>query len=164
MADENLKNVSKWGGARVGAGRKKGGENESARIRRLMEAEMKDRIVQSTEALLNSQMSLAKGEVNLYRTYYEGEGKNRKKIVELVTDQQTITSFLADELNQSDDEEYYYIATKSPDSKSIDSLLDRTYGKAKQSVDVTSDGEKIGGLSAEQAEQLIRARRNRTDT
>jgi hypothetical protein len=163
MENENSKNLSKWGGSRVGAGRPKGTENEETRLRRLMEAEMRSRIVRSTDALLNSQMSLAQGEVNLYRVYYEGEGKNRKKIVDVVNDQETITLYLADELEISNDEEYYYIATKSPDSRSIDSLLDRTYGKAKQSLDVTSDGERIG-LSAEQAEQLIRARANRSNT
>lgn len=140
---ENLKNNSKHGGARKGAGRKKGGENQKTKERKIAKKHMEDRIIRSTEALLNSQMALAQGEVNLYHVWYTGTGKNRKKHVEIVTDQNIVTAYLADELEDNDDGEYYYIATKSPDSRSIDSLFDRAYGKAVQSVDVTSDGEKI---------------------
>lgn len=43
----------------------------------------------------------------------------------------------------------------------IKEIADRTEGKARQAVDVTSGGDKIGGLSADQAEQLLRARANR---
>jgi hypothetical protein len=49
-----------------------------------------------------------------------------------------------------------------PDMKEI---TDRTEGKAFQNVDITSDGERLDfGLSATQAEQLIRARANRSDS
>lgn len=163
--NETSKNDSNWGGARPGAGRPKGSENDDTRQRRLTESAMKARIVKSTDALLNAQMSLAKGEVNLYHVYYTGQGKDRKKNVDIVTNQETITAYLADSLDEGTDDEWYYIATKTPDVRSIDSLLDRTYGKAKQAVDLTSDGEKLGvTLSAEQAEQLIRARANRSDS
>lgn len=159
---ENLKNISKHGGARKGAGRPKGKENQNTKERRIAEEEMRNRVIKSTDSLLNSQMALAKGEVNLYRVYYTGQGSKKQKHVDIVTDQETITEYLADSLNNGEDE-YYYIATKSPDNRSIDSLLDRTYGKAKQSVDLTSAGEKVG-LNDEQIEQLIRARAKRSNT
>lgn len=146
---DTSKNDSKWGGAREGAGRPKGSENDDTKKRRMMESAMKRRIVEATDALLDSQMALAMGEVNLYRVYYTGEGKNRKKHVEVVEDRDTITDFLSDSLDYGDDD-YYYIARKSPDSRSIDSLLDRTYGKAKNSIDLTSAGRPVpivGGMS-----------------
>lgn len=139
---ENKKNQSSWGGARSGAGRPKGSENEETKQRRLTEQHMKRRIVESTDSLLNSQMALAKGEVSLYKKTYVGKGASRRTVIEIVTDQEIIKDFLAETLDEGDNE-YYYIATKPPDSKSIDSLLDRTYGKAKQSIDHTSGGEKI---------------------
>lgn len=126
---ENSENKSSWGGARPNSGRPVGSENAETKLRREAEKLMKDRIVRNTDALLNAQLALARGESSLYRIYYTGTGKDRKKHVDIVTDQETITAFLADELEDTDDE-YYYIATKSPDARSIDSLLDRTYGKA----------------------------------
>lgn len=48
-----------------------------------------------------------------------------------------------------------------PDMKEI---TDRTEGKAFQQLDVTSGGDKLDfGISSEQAEQLIRARANRSN-
>ncbi len=53
------------------------------------------------------------------------------------------------------------VAHKSlPDIKEI---TDRTEGKAPQAIDLTSNGETIGGIDATRAEELLRARRNRTD-
>ncbi len=43
----------------------------------------------------------------------------------------------------ADRDAYYYITTKLPDNKAIDSLLDRTFGKAEGKLDVTSKGETI---------------------
>lgn len=148
--DENLTNVSSagevaqenWGGKREGAGRKKGSKNKATLEKKVAEKNMQRRIIRNTDVLLNAQINLARGESSLYRIFYTGKGKDRKKNIEIVTDQETIAAFLAEELDDTDDE-YYYIATKSADSRSIDSLLDRAYGKARQSIDMTSDGEKI---------------------
>lgn len=156
---ETSKNDSNWGGKREGAGRPRGTENKDTKARRIAEQHMKARIVGATDALLNAQMSLAQGETSLYRVYYTGQGSKRQKHVEIVTDQETISEYLADNLQDSEDD-YYYIATKSPDTRSIDSLFDRAYGRATQSVDLTSDGEKIqpvqvvdlGALHADKSE------------
>lgn len=49
------------------------------------------------------------------------------------------------------------------DTKAYDSLVKSGY-VMKTQTDITSDGERLGvGLSAEQTEQLLRARTNRTD-
>lgn len=48
-----------------------------------------------------------------------------------------------------------------PDIKEI---TDRTEGKAAQSIDLTSNGNTIGDIDSARAEQLLQARRNRTDT
>lgn len=55
-------------------------------------------------------------------------------------------------------------AIKSDGLNDTKEITDRTEGKARQAVDVTSNGQTLGAIDAERAEQLLRARRNRTDT
>lgn len=127
-----------WGGARPGAGRPKGSLDPDTKLRHQAEAEYKRRVAGMTDKLLNSQLSLALGEVNLYKKTVRGN----KTITSMVDDPETVKSYLSGDLEDGDNE-YFYLATKSPDNKALDSVLDRTYGKAKQSVDVTTDDEPI---------------------
>jgi hypothetical protein len=46
----------------------------------------------------------------------------------------------------------------------IKEVTDRTEGKAPQSIDLTTGGDKLGAIDSARADQLLRARRNRTDT
>jgi hypothetical protein len=94
-----------------------------------------------TDKLLNSQLALAEGEMNLYVKTKRGN----KTITTMIDDPQVVIDYLDGNLTDSDNE-YYYLATKSPDGKALDSLLDRTYGKAKQSMDITTDDEPINTL------------------
>lgn len=144
---ENLKNNSKWGGSREGAGRPKGSKNEETLERERVQAEMRRRIMKSTDELLNSQMSLAKGVQMLYRIDKDENGKNKKP--ELVTSQAEIENYFAGDYDEQS--EYYFITTERPDNKAIDSLFDRTFGKAQQHVDVKSDGKPIFQITSEVA-------------
>lgn len=113
--DESLENHSKHGGARPGAGRKPGGQNQTTKERAAIKQAFLDRIYAVTDKLFEAQYKLAVG--------YDG---------------------------------------RPPDAKALDSLLDRAFGKAQDHVDVTTNGRELG-LTPEQAEQLIRARTNRSD-
>lgn len=53
------------------------------------------------------------------------------------------------------------IKAMNGDVKAFDALAKHGYG---EKLDVTSKGNEIGAISADQAEQLIRARANRSDT
>ncbi|MCX6822232.1 MAG: hypothetical protein NTW30_05660, partial [Candidatus Aenigmarchaeota archaeon] len=75
---------------------------------------------------------VAKGLTFLYRITTTKKGIKSKP--ELVRDTATIEAYLADELDEEEDE-YYFMSTKEPDTKAIDSLLDRVHGKPKQSID-----------------------------
>lgn len=134
---EKLKNNSdtqhKNGGARPGAGRKKGGMNAERKVKLMKLNAIKKRIQQSAQMLLDSQLSLAKGVSQLYHIYYEGEGKEKTKIVEVVEDQHTIEAYFKDEL---DEDEYYYITTKVPDNRAISNLLDRAFGRPKETMEL----------------------------
>lgn len=133
------------GGARPGAGRKKGGMNVDTKLRKKAEQEYKRRVAEMTDKLLNSQLALALGEINLFVKTVRGN----KTITSMVTDIETVKEYLSGSLEDGDNE-YYYLATKSPDGKALDSVLDRTFGKARQSVDITTDDEPINRIPVSQ--------------
>lgn len=164
MADDTSKeNSSNWGGARPGAGRPKGSMNESSKMRMEVKAALQERIAKHADQLFNAQYNLAVGEQYLMWKHKTGSGTKERTIVEVVDDPEVIKAYLDETLDIGDDE-YYYISTKPANGMAIDSMLDRSFGKADGKLDLTSNGETLGGISPEQAEQLIRARANRSDT
>lgn len=165
---ENLKNkptepVVKHGGKRANSGRAKGSKNDTTISREVALREFRASVAKVADQLFFTQLNLAKGERFLYHVKWIGKGAKRRKDVAVVTDRAIIKSYLLDEF-QDDDDNYYYISTKPANNQALDSLLNRTFGTAQQSVDLTSDGERLGvGLDAEQAKQLLRARADRSD-
>ena len=135
---ENLKKQSKWGGKRDNSGRAKGSTNKATKEQKLVEDEFKQRVLSSMNKLINSQMNLAEGCQMLFKieTYKykdkKGEWKEEKKKPVIVTDQSEIEDYLAGDLEDEDD--YYFLTTQKPDNKAIDSLVDRVFGRAKQSI------------------------------
>lgn len=129
--DEIKKKKPKWGGKRENSGRPLGGENEATKKRKVVEGEMKDRIIRSVDNLLNSQMNLAQGCQMLFKVKRDKKGKETKP--QLVTSQDEIERYLAGS-EELDKDNYYFITTSVPDNRAIDSLLDRTFGKARQNI------------------------------
>lgn len=137
------------GGARPGAGRKKGGKDAATIDKEKAYAAMRERILKITDSLLNSQLSLAKGQMMLYRidTVTGVDGKKKRKKPKLVTDQWEIEQYLDalenEELNEvNNDKTYYFLTTKVPSNKALDSLLNRAYGKPIEHVEMTGPGGK----------------------
>jgi len=135
---ENKKKQSKWGGERSGSGRKKGKKGKKALEKDRIERTMKERIMHSADALLNSQMNLARGTQMLFKvvTTVNNSGKRTKQKPVLITDQEEIEQYLAGDF-EDEDSVYYFITTERPDNKAIDSLFDRTFGKAVQKQELT---------------------------
>lgn len=132
----------KNGGARPGAGRPKGSENESTKLRRLAKLAFQDRVAAVTDRLFNSQYDLAIGEKYLMVKRVEGEGKNRRTWVEVVEDVGTISQYIEDDgasLNEDSGEDYYYMTTKPANNMALDSLLNRAYGKADEKLTLAND-------------------------
>lgn len=121
------------GGKREGAGRKKLETKPEVIAQKKAFEEMKKRILRSQNALLNAQLGVAKGLTFLYMISTNEKGIKSKPV--LVTDKETIEAYLAGELD-NEEHEYYYMTTKEPDTKAIDSLLDRTHGKARQNIGI----------------------------
>ena len=139
--DENKNEKSSWGGKRDGAGRKEGSQNSNTVADNIVKAEFRERVLKSMDVLINSQMNLAQGCQLLFKIKKSRKGEETKP--ELITRQSEIEDYLAGEYD-NEDEVYYFITTKVPDNKAIDSLIDRVFGKAPQSIDLTSKGERIG--------------------
>lgn len=143
---EKLKNKSKKGGARPGAGRPLGGMNQSSIERMKVKEAFIQRVNLHADHLFNAQYDLAIGEKYLMVKKTIGTGKNRKTWVEVVEDVETIKKYLDDDgvtLNEDSDSEYYYMTTKPANGMALDSLLNRSFGKAEEKLDVTSNGEAL---------------------
>ncbi len=130
------------------AGKPAGIPNKRTIERKIVEQEFKDRILFNIQDLLTAQLNIAKGTSYLYKIVYHQQGtKSERKEHILVTDPIEIKDFL-DELQGDVDgileDTYYYIATKQPDNRALDSLMDRVFGRAIQPMDLSSGGEPIG--------------------
>lgn len=130
---EKVNKKSNNGGKRPGAGRKPGSLSKKTKDIKIVEEEMKQRVLKGTQSLLDAQFSLANGCSYLYVIEKDKKGVDKKP--ELVTDRFTIERYLSGELKG--DGKYYYITTEKPSSNAIDSLLDRTFGRPTQKTELT---------------------------
>lgn len=146
MEDDKLIEKSNWGGKRDGAGRPIGSKNSKTIENEIVEDEIRQRVLRGKDALINAQFNLATGVSHLYviETTENANGTRTRQKARLVEDQATIERYLNDDYNQND--EYFYITTKLPDNKAIDSLIDRTIGKSMQKTDITTNGESISPI------------------
>lgn len=116
-----------------------------------LKAEMKkafdQRVMGKANNLFNAQASIALGTSYLFRVdKYEvkigkGETEFRKKPAVIVTDPNEIKDYVdfvanGGVYNEEDETEYYYIHTAKPDNNAIDSMLNRTFGRAKETIEI----------------------------
>jgi len=164
MALDKLKKNQKKprGGARPGAGRKKGKLDPHNQAAAEAKRHFIQRVARNTDKLFNAQLTKAVGESHLFWEHTVGRGKNGKTVVEIVTDPKIIQAYLDGTIESPG---YYYITTKSADNSAIADMLNRGLGKATDHIeaDITSDGERITAISETQLAQLIRARTERSD-
>lgn len=145
VSKSSLQQPKKNGGARPGAGRPKGKKSPKTLEREEALKQFRERVSKNTDKLFNAQLNKALGHTMLFvKVRTKGsKGKPGRTYFERVEDEATIKQFLDDPDSMNDDEHYYFITTKPADNKAIDSMLDRTYGKAQQNIDLTSGGGKI---------------------
>ena len=134
-------------------GRPKGSKNKKTIEQEVIREEFRNRILLNVYDLLTSQMNIAKGSSYLYRIEETEKGK-RKHL--LVTDPYEIKEVL-DECDGNGvlDETYYYITTKAPDNRALDSLFDRVFGKSTNKIDITTKGKSINDESRAKAKKAI---------
>lgn len=131
------------GGKRQGAGRREGSKNK----RTLEEFEAKKifrkRVAQHADELFHAQYDLAIGEKYLMVVRTIGKGSKQRHETSIVKDPETIKQYLDEDLEDAD-EEYYFMTTKPANNMALDSLLNRSFGKAEERMDITTGGGKIG--------------------
>lgn len=139
---ETSKDKSSWGGARGGAGRPKGSMNPETVERMKVKAAFIKRVNHNADRLFNSQFNLAVGEQYLMWKHKVGSGNKERVVVEVVDDLETIKAYLDETLDTADGE-FYFISTKPANGMAIDSLLNRSFGKAEEKIDHTTNGKDL---------------------
>lgn len=121
------------GGKREGAGRPAGATSEETKAQREALAKFKERVRKRLDRLFNAQASLAEGLQYLYKGEMDDKGKMEYT---QITDPDEIKAALDAGLDKMEDGKIFFITAKDPDTKALDSLLDRTFGKAKEVIEL----------------------------
>lgn len=157
MTQEPKSVKRKKGGPQPGSGRPKGSLNKSTLDAMAIKREYQEKIRRNADKLFTAQMSLASGVQMLFVIHTDSKGVRRKP--EMITDPDIISKFL--EENEGEDgtmlmgeqgkeskvEDYFFLTTKVPDSRTITDMLDRAFGKPDATLDVTSNGKTIKGAT-----------------
>lgn len=131
------------GGKRKGAGKPKGTLSSKTLEKQKVQEAFNQRVLAHANDLFNAQFRLAIGSQKVFRVDEEEDDKGKvRRVHTLVTDPEEIKTLL-DRHDGSDgtvDDAYYYFQEVLPDNRALDSLLNRTLGKPKDSVDVNHTG------------------------
>lgn len=137
-------------------GRPKGSKNPETIKREAVMAAYRNKVLEAADILFQKQLHLATGQTYLYKIEKELQvgPKGGKKYVssrpKLVTEKWEIEAYLMGKTEEGDiddesdpNETYYFITTKDPDSRTIDSMFDRVDGRPTQRTDITTTGESL---------------------
>lgn len=133
----------KKGGKRPGAGRKKG-SLAPANLEKLKTLEaMQRRIYKVTDRVFDAQLSSALGQQFLYKIHTNSKGVKERP--ELVESEFEIRAYLNGDYDiggekHDKNSDFYFITTKAPDTRAIDSMYDRGFGKVSQPIGGGDDG------------------------
>ena len=133
------------GGVRKGAGMKKGQVTKKKLEEKIANEYIRQRVFKAIPNIITAQMNLARGCQYLFKLEKIYDKKSNQWIVpkgsqpKIVKDKDEIASYLAGDYNDKPEADYYFLTTEKPDNKALDSLLDRTLGKATQKVDLRAN-------------------------
>lgn len=141
-----------------GGKNRKGTKNKTTLEREKVLEMAKNIVAGRTKALIDTQTILATGGIKIFKIIYDikidyvGTGKNkqarrtrvaRKPVI--VSREDEITAVLDHEYGDgkhtdepNSETEFFFIVTKDPDNQAINSLLDRTFGKATETIKTSS--------------------------
>lgn len=129
------------GGVRPNSGRKKGYTMPQTLEKQAIKKAFDQRVLRQADILFNSQFANAIGTYYVIRVDEIEDSKgNKKKVHELVEDINEILEVMnsTDGQGGTVNDDFYIVATRVPDNKAIDSLLDRAFGKATNHLEVTN--------------------------
>lgn len=142
---------------------RKGGRPKGKRSQAVLDREKtleayRQRVMKIAGKMLDKQLVLANGQQFLYKIVKEkiigpkGGISYKSKSPTLVENESEIRDYLDNEVARSngdihDDQDpgatFYFITVKEPDGKAIDSMMDRTFGRAVQSTKLVGDDGKV---------------------
>jgi hypothetical protein len=120
---------------RKGGLAKRGKKSEKTLMREEAMRQYRARVLPLTNQLLNAQLSLALGQVFLFRISDTPQGSRKR--VERVTDPNEIQAYFDGAYDES--VTYYRITAKEPNAQAIEAILNRTYGKPLESPEAKTD-------------------------
>lgn len=149
--DQARLNLSKVDKRKVG--RPKGFKEPHSILRDRTKQKFNERVMKMANRLFNAQASIALGQQFLYRIDKEeivgpkGGLSYRPKPAVIVTDPEEIQRYIDGEtgagerLNDPTDRasSYWYITAKEANNMALDSMLNRAYGRAKESLEVSGE-------------------------
>lgn len=138
-------------------GRKAGSMNKTTAESKIAKKAFIERVNLNVDKLFNAQLDLAVGEKYLMVVKTIGKGAKARRETSIVTNPGLIKQYLDDETSLDHDEEYYFMTTKPANNQALDSLVNRSFGKPTEKVDLTSDDKPISvlaGLSLEELKNL----------
>lgn len=124
----------KFGGRQPGAGRPKGKPTQRALIAMEAKSRMLQRIHENADRLVNAQLQLALGSTYLFKRIRLVNGVWTR--YQLVKELDEITAYMDGEFDKDESVSYVMLTADKPDSKAIDSMLDRGFGRAPMSIEV----------------------------
>lgn len=132
---DNAHKAGKLGGRPIGS------KTEATLQKEAIARELKQFFMKVAKPLAISQAALAKGLTFLYVIKTYKGGKRSKPMI--VKDTDVIERYLAGELDNGQNE-YFFMATERPNNQALDSIFDRSFGKAIATVEITGkDGQDL---------------------
>jgi hypothetical protein len=144
---QTITTTKKVGGARPGAGRKKGILDPNSKKYQILKTKqaIEKQITKKTAPLIRAALITALGQTFVYKVEEQKIGKGpkggeyTKRVHTLVTDPREIETALnkMEDGGQDPDDEYYYVTTKEPDHRAVEMLLNRLLGRPKEMIEMT---------------------------
>lgn len=139
------------------AGRTKGAKNKKTIEMEVAQKQLQQSILANITPLTVAALNSAIGERYVYRIETTKDGGRTK--AEVVTDQHEISDALEAIENDAGviDQSFYYVSVKPSDTRSLQALFDRAFGKAKETVDMNIKGELSLRMLAQKAEEMTKS-------
>ncbi len=118
---------------------KQGQKTRKTIAREAARAAYQQLVLQNLRPLFSSQMALARGVSYVYRIDRHGKGSSLRIEHVLLEDPREIADALdiienGDPNGDDEGHGFYYVTTKAPENRAIDSMLDRSIGKPAQPI------------------------------
>ena len=141
-------------------GRKKGGKNKKTIANEKAYEEHQQAILRELSELRDAHFSVAKGTQIIVARDLIWDDKKKKKVRKGRFVRLTRPDEIEDVINDSKEEEdYYIIFTQDPNPKALEDLINRVFGKPKESLDISAELKQKVEVTTKELENYIKWRK-----